>query len=378
MEKTKIAIASVLKPVQDTRAYYKFGLSLRETNKYSINIIGFSDKIVKNQTDLSFYPILDNYKSTPLRIWAQFKFLKLLFIIRPKVLIVTTPELLLLSSTFKFILNYQLLVDIQENTSSNLIHNHPNPSISKRFLALLIRIIERSSNLVVDGYIFAETCYVKEFPWIKNPLIIENKHFNKSNGIQKKTLNKQQPLTFLISGTLTPVFGTIEGILWFKKLVEIYPHFQLLVIGHVTMPSYLNRIHLAIDKHPQIKTHLYGSPVDYELILKAYKDTDIHLLPYYSIENICSKMPSKLYDSLALGIPVFISKNPLWKKVIDQNSAGCQVDFEDIQMAETEFLKMIQHEFFPNGGDANATFTQDKTRFLNWFQHIVQGTNTPD
>ena len=42
MTKKVIAIISVLKPVDDTRNYEKVAASISNTNKYDINIIGFS------------------------------------------------------------------------------------------------------------------------------------------------------------------------------------------------------------------------------------------------------------------------------------------------------------------------------------------------
>jgi hypothetical protein len=44
MKKTKVVIASILKPIDDSRMYEKFGLSLEQANEYEINIIGFASK----------------------------------------------------------------------------------------------------------------------------------------------------------------------------------------------------------------------------------------------------------------------------------------------------------------------------------------------
>jgi hypothetical protein len=35
-------LTSILKPVDDTRMFEKFGVSLGQTNKYDVNIIGFA------------------------------------------------------------------------------------------------------------------------------------------------------------------------------------------------------------------------------------------------------------------------------------------------------------------------------------------------
>ena len=42
--KKKIVIASVLKPVDDVRAYWKLSQSMAKTNKYEVNIIGNDGK----------------------------------------------------------------------------------------------------------------------------------------------------------------------------------------------------------------------------------------------------------------------------------------------------------------------------------------------
>lgn len=51
MTKKVIAVISVLKPVDDTRNFEKVARSVGNTNKYDINIIGFTQKIfLQHQT----------------------------------------------------------------------------------------------------------------------------------------------------------------------------------------------------------------------------------------------------------------------------------------------------------------------------------------
>ncbi len=52
MKKTKVVIVSLLKPIDDSRMYEKFGLTLEQANEYEINIIGFTSKNIPTQNDM--------------------------------------------------------------------------------------------------------------------------------------------------------------------------------------------------------------------------------------------------------------------------------------------------------------------------------------
>ncbi|MCK5102291.1 MAG: glycosyltransferase, partial [Cyclobacteriaceae bacterium] len=66
MTKKVIAIISVLKPVDDTRNFEKIARSLSNTNKYDINIIGFSTINIPSYPNIAFHPIF-NLKRTSIK-----------------------------------------------------------------------------------------------------------------------------------------------------------------------------------------------------------------------------------------------------------------------------------------------------------------------
>ncbi len=59
MEQPKLVIASVLKPVTDTRMYEKIGRSIGQTKKYEVNIIGFYRKNLPVELNIKFNPIFN-------------------------------------------------------------------------------------------------------------------------------------------------------------------------------------------------------------------------------------------------------------------------------------------------------------------------------
>ena len=95
-----IVVASVLKPVDDVRLYEKFALSLGQTNKYDINIIGFSTKNTPSQSNIKYYPIFKFRRMSIHRVLAPINYWICLRKLQPDLIIVTTAELLPVSCIY--------------------------------------------------------------------------------------------------------------------------------------------------------------------------------------------------------------------------------------------------------------------------------------
>jgi glycosyltransferase involved in cell wall biosynthesis len=251
-----------------------------------------------------------------------------------------------------------------------MVQNNARAKFLRILASNIVSLIERYSNNWVDAYILAETCYSNEMPAIKNYISIENKYFEQRSFNNNIQINPNQALQFLMSGTLSPVYGTLEGLNWFKQLLKRYPHFQLLIIGHVPIPSFIDDLVAAAKNCSQIQLNISRHPIDYKHIIEAYKQSDIHLLPYRQLPSISPKIPSKLYDCMALALPVIYSPNTKWKTYIESNSGGIEVDFYKAEQAVEQFSKILNRKFFINGGYENATYPIEKHKFLNLIQHL--------
>ncbi len=222
MKKAKVAIASVLKPVTDVRAFHKLAISLRETNKYHINIIGFSKKKPPSIPNIRFTTLFDQQRLHWSRILVPIRFLKAIFDYRPDVLVITTFELLLPGVLAKMILRYKLVYDLQENYSQNVRLNKTMPKWSSLVLGAAIKWIERCCHPLMDHYLMAEQCYQQEFPYIKNRTVLENKYMDSVQQGSPIELDKKRHFHFLISGTITPIYGVEEAVYWLNEIQKKY------------------------------------------------------------------------------------------------------------------------------------------------------------
>ncbi|WP_339902328.1 hypothetical protein [uncultured Cyclobacterium sp.] len=226
-QKPSIIIASVLKPVDDSRMLYKLGFSIRETNKYDLNIIGFSSKKTPKVENIRLIEIFSGPRTNLSRLLVPFKFLRQLIKIKPTVVIVTTYELLPMAWLVKRLLSFKLIYYVQENYVKNIAYNLTMPAYLQVLAKWLVGFSERLGRRAIDHHILAEKCYVSEMPGIKSYTVIENKAA--ISGPFTPSFRLLNPINphFIISGTITPVYGVIPAIEWFLKLNEALPEAKL-------------------------------------------------------------------------------------------------------------------------------------------------------
>ena len=357
-----VLIASSLKPAKDTRAWGKLGLSLRETGLYRLSFMGFSQLPLKNCKDENYYTSLSSTHSIWGRIFSQIKFVRVLLKIRPKILICCTYEFLPSASFFKRLIGYKLVYDVQENYVKNL---ELNPNLSKEKRGQATSIIRRMEGVGgVDLFLLAEKCYRQEMPDKSPYLILENKYAGEIQDISPIKFPDKSGYNFLISGTLTPAFGTLEAISWFKEILKEYPNSSLKIIGHCTLANFRNELQKACENVPQIHLNSCVFSVPHEEIIAEYTEVDFAILPYQNREAIKDKMPTKLFESAALGVPVLIGGNPIWLEFLKPFSGGFPIDFFDLANATTQFKAALNQEYFTQKPPASILWKSQHQDFI--------------
>lgn len=369
MNKYRIVIASVLKPVTEPRAFTKLALSMLETNKYHINIIGFCSKKHVKTSGIHFSPIFCRTRTHLLRLFVPFKFLSRLITYRPDAVIVTTYELLPMAILARTVLGFKLIYDLQENYSHNFLLNRSSHRMLRQLAAFLIRSIEKLAHPLVDHYFFAEQIYQHQFPEITRYTVLENKYAGPV-GPLPKTPRSKEPL-LLISGTITPVYGIEKAIHWFLSLRESFPLARLHILGHVPLTDFQTRLEKLSFDRPEISLNISSRPLDYTEILEAVQQADVVLLPYEPLDSIRFKIPSKLYESVALHKPLLISKNPLWEEIIQAYPAGLAVDFSKSHDAAKVFRELLDLPLYQTTPGVEVHWEGEKPKLNRILQQLL-------
>lgn len=361
MSKPKILIASLLKPLKDPRAFYRLGISLRETNKYRINIIGFSIKKEFGDENLKFTSLQVKNRIGFSRIFSAYAFFRIYQNERPALSIICTWELIPFAVFGKWLYGGKLIYDVQENYVQNINFNRTMQGFKKVFAKFMISTVEQLAKYSIDHYLFSEQCYINEKPAFKPFTVLENKfHAEKTLSIRKKKLN-YPGLHFLISGTITEVYGIMEALQWFLKFQKKYPETSLHIIGHCPLPGFGLALRKEAERAANVTLELEDSPLAYPRILAAYAKADLVLMPYMQLLSIREKIPSKLYECLAMGVPFLHRPNPLWASIVEKYQAGLAVDFSKSDHAE-EFMSRLLSTIFYNSAFPDEAFWVQKEK----------------
>jgi hypothetical protein len=379
-----IVLASVLKSVTDVRMYKKLALSLNEkVGNSEIHIIGSATNFenhhnnndFKNEAFIKFYPIAIFHRLAYQRLFFGFIFLKLLYKIKPKLLIINTFELLPFAIFFKLSNYFQtkkqknsrvkLVYDVMENYFQNIAYQTTYPKILRFPLAFAVRIIENLCSIFVDNFILAEKCYETELEFVgKNYVILENKYLAspkekpvvadfspqkmdffglKSEATDIMTKSKTQ-LTFIYTGTISCSYGTLEAILFIKNLLKRHFNIRLIIIGFCSDKIYYAELLAACENFTNIIDWQVSidKPVAHEKILTAMKNADIALLPYQINKSNKNRIPTKFYEYIYHKIPMIISENEVWEFFCQQYDCAISYNFEELKSEKSETEKTLK------------------------------------
>ncbi len=364
-----ILLASSLKPVKDVRAWEKLGRSLRETNTYSLNIIGFSGKMHEQEDGVNFFSSQSSFDSTWKRVISQLRFIRLIVKIRPRVLICCTYEYLPVAALFKKLINFKLVYDVQENYVANL---NLNPNLTAKAKLRATRIIQNAESVKsIDLYLFAEKCYAQEMPEKRPFLVLENKYSGPIKPVKPIRFPLRKGYKFVISGTITPAFGILDAVLWFKSVLLEFPESSLHIVGHLTLSEFKKELSVAYQNVPAIELSLSETPVPHEQIIQAMTGADFALLPYQNHPAIKDKMPTKLFEAAALGIPVLITPNQKWEDFLKPFSGGFAVDFSKVEEAGLQLSQAMKLEYFASQPDQSISWDSQKSDFLKAIEGLL-------
>ncbi|GAB3196072.1 glycosyltransferase involved in cell wall biosynthesis [Pontibacter aydingkolensis] len=373
MSEKRILIASLLKPVNDTRMYEKLGLSLSKLPDTEVHICGFAAPLpLSAPGNVIFHPLF-NFKRLGLgRLTAQLAYYRLLQSLKPDLIIAGTHELLLPSYFYCRMYKAKLVYDVRENYALNLRKQNNYNAVLKRLLALGVERIEKLVAPAVAHFILAEKCYTSELSFHqKRYTILENKYKKQQHYSTPKTpVNLEgQPLRLLYSGTISQEYGIFDAIKLAARLHAHEPLTTLTIIGYCAHNETWQKVQQLIKGKKYITVIGGHQLVPHTEIIAQMAHCNIGLLPYQPNESTFSCIPTKLYEYMAHGLVILITQNPIWQAIVQQHQAGVCINFSGVHVEE--LVGQVKHQpFYTFGVPAGIFWEEEETKLLR----IVQDT----
>ena len=342
MSKKVAVIASILKPVDDTRMYEKLGLSMRESNKYHVNIIGFKAKFPPQTNGLSFYTLYNGSRFSIGRLLAPIKFFFKLLKLKPALTVVCTPELLMPAVIYKIAFSTRLWYDVQENYQRNVKYQTVYPDFIKPILLLGIKMIEWLSRPFINHYLLAEKGYSKEMWFVNgNYTILENKYAGKLSYHRKRSTTKT---TLVYTGTCSIENGIKEAIFLTNELHRHHYPVLLRITGHIPNNHIQAFIQNKIDIGCPIELIGDGSLLPHSLILETAAQGDFGLVSHQPNPSTENCIPTKIYEYLGMKLPMILHVHPPWESVVEPYQAAIVMDYN--RFDPHEIWKRMHHSNF--------------------------------
>lgn len=319
-KKIRIVIASVLKPVDDTRMYEKMGVTLRKVG-YDVTIAGIAgERSPEGVSTITYPPFPRISMKRLLHGWRVFRDIRN---IKPHILIVNTHELLCVAVWVKWISGVAIIYDIRENYYRNILHADAFPRLLRLPLALWVRLKEKLTAPWVNRFILAEENYANELTFLSSvkTTVLENKFV--SDWLIRYPLHVSRGHTrLLFTGTLAASTGVFEAVRLADALHALDPDITLTIVGYCAKASTYNKLKEYIRDKTYIHLHGGDRLVPHDTILRAIQDADVGLILYPKNLSSFTSIPTKLYEYMGFHLPVIVSDHPVWTPMVMQATAG--------------------------------------------------------
>lgn len=305
IKKRRIVLASVLKPADDTRLFEKIGMTLSATGEIEVTIIGYQVEALPKNADINFDSLPAFKRTSWKRLLVPWIIFRKINRVKPELIIINTPELLLVAILNRIFFGRKVVYDVLENYFRNIRYTTVYPSLLRLPLAAVVRLMELIASPLIHQFLLAEKGYSVELGFAKPYTFLENK-LPKSiaaNFTKQKTSGYSK---LIFTGTLATTTGVFEAIRLCQKLYQLDSSFSLTIIGYSPVPETLTQIKNEIKGCSYITMIGGDQLVPHAQILTAISQADFGIVIYPTNPSTQSSIPTKLYEYLALKLPVLI------------------------------------------------------------------------
>jgi len=372
MVPTPLLLASVLKPLDDTRMFEKFGRTLASRPGVQVHVAGrAAAHPADTPPNLHTHALLRGSRLSLARLAAQLRYWRLLRQLRPRLVFVHAPELLPLTLLWKALgRNRHFVYDVRENYALNIQTQQVYPGVVRQVLARLVRWVETAAARQAAAVVLAERSYAEELPFAtpKRTVVLENKYQPLPHellpGKSEPLPTSHEPLALLYSGTISELNGVFDAIAVTRQLRAVWPQAHLTIIGFCQQPELLHRLQTEVAATPDAVTLIGGAQlVPHAAIVAAIRRSHVGLLPYRRHPSTWRCLPTKLFEYAAHGLPMLLPNNPLWLAALPGHQAAlCCPDFTRPD-APALAAALQQTAFYPRG-IPQEVFWQSEARKL--------------
>ena len=369
VKKRRIVLASILKPVNDSRMFEKIGQSL--SPYYDVHIIGAESIVNTHNSSIVFHPLSSLKRFSVERIVAPFRILGKIFSIKPDLVIICTHELLWMVLISKIFLRCKVIYDIRENYFRNILHTNAFPRLLRIFVASYVRIKEWITSPFINIFFLAEAGYKKELGFLKGQkIILENKVKKIPSPASKKWSQEDGNIHLLFSGTLAETTGVFIAIDLASKLYAVEKKIRLLILGYSPLHPVNNRIRNHINGKDYIQFKGGDTLVPHPEILEAIGASDFGIIAYPPNLSTQNTIPTKLFEYLGYTLPIMLINYDPWITICTPFDAALPFDLKNLNAEE--FISRLRSTTFYSRIPSDVFWESEEKKLLMAISELIK------
>ncbi len=378
-KKRRIVLASILKPVDDTRMLGKMGISLAQSGQYEVIIVGYPTSSIPSFPAVQFISSKAFPRISYKRVLAKWNVFLKVWKLKPDILIFNTHELLWPALLLKICLGTTIVYDVRENYYRNILHSGSFPLFVRWPLAFLVRFKEKLLAPSIDHFFLAEKAYEAEFRFHRSGwTVIENKGLTPalsggeggmqplSEGEDSSPLLRRrvggEALRLLFSGTLAESTGVFQAIAVAKELHRLDKSITLKIIGYAALKSTLEKIQNEIKENEYICLIGGNQLIPHHYILEAIHNADAGIISYPRSHHTKNSHPTKLFEYLSAQLPIVLERHWPWAEQYLQYQPFIFFDFSKPDYP-TLLHELKTKQCYPRAPE-DVTWASEQPKFL--------------
>jgi len=233
-----------------------------------------------------------------------------------------------------------VVYDMHENVPKSIMAKEWIPVALRRPIAWIIRNFERLL-LIGIPVIFAEQSYYQDYTWIKSATTVLNMPLHTELLEISKFQSNQKKCKFGYLGRVADVRGSWVMLEALQILQGRGYQVGWDCVGGVST-DHVRQLRRYCDWHGLNDVHFHGflpARQSWRIIAGCFAGLAV-LQP---VPNYIESIPTKIFEYMALGLPVIVSDFPIYRQVVNMDSCGLVVDSTDPRAVSDAIQWLLDH-----------------------------------
>ena len=324
----------------DSRIYQKQARSLRAAG-FAVTVIAREDAATTADDDIDIVA-LPPATSRAHRLLQGLRLAVLALRCRCAAYAIHDPELLPVAVILKLLTRRRIVYDVHEDVPQQIMMKEWIPVICRPLLSAIYQLCEKLALPFVDAVVLAEQDYerryrshrrvatVLNYPVIPQPLPAP----------ATRTADGRRP-KLVYAGTITADRGLFTMLELARRLRPEIPEILLELVGPVAVAAEEAAAHAFVARHDLTGNVRFVGRVAPHSIGDHIADADIGLALLHDKGNYIASLPTKLFEYMLAGVPVIVSRFPLWERIVGEAGCGIAADPDDAEQLAARTLELL-------------------------------------